>query len=230
MRSSQQPHDFFLQRDPRLHLFRLHKDEVRLGPHPLASKQIFFSGWLPLWGGCLSLGACWAYLEAGSAKEKPKDEKPKEKAVDPAPKAQALVVEPVLAHPYDVVVCCGSCSQGGPCQYGRLVYDSYGGGYESGRKPLYKSERKAYKSGREPPKALGREPPKKKDLVTVDPPPPPPPPPNLPWSRTQALVVGKPPEATAVPTYSCGVVVCCGWFWKIMNFLNLFCQTWLSRS
>uniref|UniRef100_A0A2N9GR57 HMA domain-containing protein n=1 Tax=Fagus sylvatica TaxID=28930 RepID=A0A2N9GR57_FAGSY len=77
--------------------------------------------------------------------EKPKDEKPKEKAADPAPKAQALVVQPVPAHPYGVVVCCGSCSQGGPCQfghgygippqyyeYGRPVYDSYGGGYRNG--------------------------------------------------------------------------------------------------
>ena len=76
--------------------------------------------------------------------EKPKDDKPKEKAADPAPKAQALVVEPVPAHPYGVVVCCGSCSQGGPCQfghgygippqyyeYGRPVYDSYGGGHRN---------------------------------------------------------------------------------------------------
>ncbi|GMY36620.1 protein PYRICULARIA ORYZAE RESISTANCE 21 isoform X2 [Fagus crenata] len=51
----------------------------------------------------------------------------------------------------------------------------------------------------------GREPPKGKQIVDAGDPPPPPP-----RSRTQAIVVGKPPEAAAVPAYPCGAVVCCG--------------------
>ncbi|GMY36618.1 protein PYRICULARIA ORYZAE RESISTANCE 21 isoform X4 [Fagus crenata] len=60
------------------------------------------------------------------------------------PKPPAVTV-PAYPYGYGVVVCCGSCSQGGPCQfghgygrppqyyeYGRPVYDSYGGGYRSG--------------------------------------------------------------------------------------------------
>ncbi|GMY36623.1 protein PYRICULARIA ORYZAE RESISTANCE 21 isoform X4 [Fagus crenata] len=69
---------------------------------------------------------------------------PLKKIVAEKPKPPAVPV-PAYPYGYGVVVCCGSCSQGGPCQfghgygrppqyyeYGRPVYDSYGGGYRSG--------------------------------------------------------------------------------------------------